>query len=137
MGDEITAGDKANIITRPRLKESQLTISAIDGALGNATITVGTAPGLDAKQKAELEPLVQALKADLDTLKATHASEAKRIAEALEKAVADAANPPEERKKSFLQVSAKGLTDAADLVKDIAPTILTTAGLIAKFVVGL
>ncbi len=41
------------------------------------------------------------------------------------------------RKQSLLQLSAKGLKDAAELVKDIAPTILTTADLIAKFIVGL
>ncbi len=61
----------------------------------------------------------------------------KKIAEALEKAVANAAKPASDRKQSLLQLSAKGLKDAAELVKDIAPTILTTADLIAKFIVGL
>jgi hypothetical protein len=79
---------------------------------------------------------VQSLKAELDTLKASHADETKEIAEALEKAVTTAAKPPQERKKSLLQLSAKGLKDAAELVKDIAPAVLATAEQIAKFIVG-
>jgi hypothetical protein len=56
---------------------------------------------------------------------------------ALEKAVAHASKPPQERKKSILELSAKGLKDAAETVKDVAPAILTTAGLIANFITGL
>ena len=96
-----------------------------------------TAAGLDSSQKSKLESLVQSLKADLEKLKASHADEAKEIAEALEKAVANAAKPPTERKESLLQLSANGLKEAAKLVKDTAPSILKTAGLIAKFIVGL
>jgi hypothetical protein len=109
----------------------------IDSVLTNVTQTIGAASGLDSAQKSQLEALVQSLKAELDTLKASHADETKEIAEALEKAVTGAAKPPQERKKSLLQLSAKGLKDAAELVKDIAPTVLTTADRIAKFIVGL
>jgi len=105
--------------------------------LSNVTQTIGTAAGLDSAQKSQLDALLQSLKADLDRLKASHADETKEIAEALEKAVVNAAKPPQERKQSLLQLSAKGLKDAAELVKDTAPSILTTAGLIAKFIVGL
>ncbi len=109
----------------------------IDSVISNVTQTIGSAPGLDSTQKSQLEALVQSLKADLDKLKASHVDETKEIAEALEKAVANAAKPPQERKQSLLQLSAKGLKEAAELVKDTAPSILTTAGLIAKFIVGL
>jgi hypothetical protein len=37
----------------------------------------------------------------------------------------------------MLELSAKGLKDAAETFKDIAPAVLTTAGLVARFVVGL
>jgi hypothetical protein len=63
--------------------------------------------------------------------------EAKEIADALEKAVANAAKPSQERKNNLLQLSAKGLKEAAELVKDTAPSILTTAEQIAKFIAGL
>jgi hypothetical protein len=36
-----------------------------------------------------------------------------------------------------LELSAKGLKEAAETVKDVAPAILTTAGLIARFITGL
>jgi hypothetical protein len=109
----------------------------IDSVLSNVTQKIGAAPGLDSGQKSQLEALVQSLTADLDMLKATHADETKAIAEALEKVVANASKPPQERKQNLLQLSANGLKEAAGLVKDIAPSILATAGLIAKFIVGL
>lgn len=108
----------------------------IDAVLTNVTQAIGTAPGLNSTQKTELESLVQILKVDLDKLKASHADETKEIADALEKAVANAAKAPAERKQSLLQLSAKGLKEAAELVKDTAPSILATARLIADFIVG-
>lgn len=112
-------------------------IIAIDSTLSHVTQTIGAAPGLDASQKSKLEAMVESLKKELDSIKASHPDEAKEIASAVEKAVAHASKPTGERKKSMLELSAKGLRDAAETVKDIAPAILTTAGLIAKFVVGL
>ena len=109
----------------------------IDSVLKGVTQTIGGAPGLDKGQKTELEGLVNSLKSDLESVKATHADEVKEITSALEKAVAHASKPPQERKKSILELSAKGLKDAAETVKDVAPAILTTAGLIAKFITGL
>jgi hypothetical protein len=111
-------------------------IIAIDSTLNNVTQAIGTAPGLNDKQKSELDELVKTLRTQLEPLKATHADEAKEIADAVEKAVANVSKPAPERKLSMLQLSAKGLTEAANLVKDIAPTVIATAGLIAKFVVG-
>src|SRR5215510_2622908 len=81
--------------------------------------------------------VVMSLKADLAKLKESHGDEVKEIADALEKAVANAAKPPQERKKNLLQLSAKGLKEAAELVKDTAPSILTAADQIAKFIAGL
>jgi hypothetical protein len=109
----------------------------IDSTLTNVTQMIGDSPGLDAGQKSQLQSMVEGLKADLDTLKNTHTDEAKAIADALEKAVSTAARPEPERKRSLLTLSAKGLKDAAELVKDTAPSILATATLIAKFIVDL
>jgi hypothetical protein len=109
----------------------------IDASLSNVMQTIGASAGLDSTQKSQLEALVQSLKTELEMLKASHADETKEIAEALEKAVTSATKPPHERKKSLLQLSANGLKEAAALVKDIAPNVLTTADTIAKFIVGL
>src|SRR5260370_14437789 len=126
---DIYVGNKINI--------GGAAVINIDSVLSNVTQTIGTAPGLDSAQKAQLDALVKSLKADLDELKMSHADETKEITSALEKAVTNAVRPPAERKQSLLQLSAKGLKEAAELVKDIAPSILTTADLIAKFIVGL
>jgi hypothetical protein len=109
----------------------------IDSLLSNVTQTIETAPGLDSAQKSKLDSLVQSLKSDLENVKASHADETKEIIDAVEKAVTIAAKPPQERKQSLLELSAKGLREAAELVRDVAPNILTTAGLIAKFITGL
>ncbi len=109
----------------------------IDSVLKDVTQTIGGAPGLDKGQKTELEGLVNSLKSDLESVRATHADEVKEITSALEKAVAHASKPPQERKKNILELSAKGLKDAAETVRDVAPAILSTAGLIARFIIGL
>ncbi len=111
-------------------------IIAIDSTLNNVTQTIG-ASGLDAEQKSKLDAMVESLRTELNFIKASHPDETKEIASALEKAVAHASKPSGERKKSMLELSAKGLKDAAETVRDIAPGVLLTAGLIAKFVVGL
>jgi hypothetical protein len=120
-----------------KIKVGGSAIVNIESSLSNVTQTIGSAPGLDQTQKSQLDTLVQSLEADLQKLKASHADEAKEIVDALEKAVANAAKPPHDRKASLLQLSAKGLKEAAELVKDIVPTVLSTADLIAKFIVGL
>ena len=112
-------------------------IIAIDSTLNNVSQTISSASGLNDQQKRDLDQMVQSLRTQLDALKATHADEAKEIADAVDKAVTNASKPPQERKASMLQLSAKGLKEAAQLVGDVAPGVLATAGLIAKFVVGL
>ena len=109
----------------------------IDSVLSNVTQMIGAVEGLDAAQKSQLVQYVQSLKADLDNLKSTHPSEVELIADALRKAVTQATKPPQERRPGFLELTANGLKEAAALVKDVAPSILATAGLIARFVVGL
>jgi archaellum component FlaC len=109
----------------------------IDSTLNNVSQAIGAAPGLTNTQKSDLEKLVASLRSELDTIKATHADEAKAITDALEKAVSNAAKPLAERKKSILDFSVKGLKEAAELVADVAPKVLSTATLIGKFITGL
>jgi|GEM_PF-4463425 len=123
MGHEISVGGSA--------------IINIDSTLSNVTQTITTAPGLDSTQKSELQSLVLSLTRELDRLKASHPDEAQEIAGALDKAVANATKPEKERKSNILQLSAKGLKEAAELVSDVAPKVLATAGLVAKFIIGL
>jgi hypothetical protein len=135
--ESVTVQNYGGIHVGHKIKVAGSAIINIDSVLNHVTQTIGSAAGLDSTQRSQLEALAQALKTDLDQLKASHTDETKEIADALEKAVANAAKPREERKQSLLQLSAKGLKEAAELVKDVAPNILTTAGLIAKFITGL
>jgi hypothetical protein len=110
----------------------------IDSVIRNVVqVLGGAAPGLDSEQKAKLEELVKSMKSELDKVKASHTDETRAIADALQKTVEQAVKPAQERKNNLLRLSANGLKEAAELVKDVAPSILTTAGLIANFVVGL
>lgn len=109
----------------------------IDSTLNNVKQTIGSAGSLNVSQRTELESLVEKLKTELDHVKAAHAEEAQAVASALEKVVAQASKPAAERKSNMLQLSAKGLKDAAELLKDIAPAVLSTAGSVAKFIVGI
>jgi len=105
--------------------------------LNNVSQTISAADGLSTAKSRNFEEMVKSLRTELDGLKTTHPDETKEIADAVQKAVAAASKPPEERKKSLLQLSANGLKEAAELVKRHCSNVLTTAGLIAKFVVGL
>jgi len=57
--------------------------------------------GLEPAQKAELERMVQTLKTDLDSIKGSHPDETQAIADALQKATAQASKPQGERKPSM------------------------------------
>jgi hypothetical protein len=109
----------------------------IDSVLRNVTQTIGDSRGLNPLQKTELESLIATMHSQLKGLAASHAEETKEIVDALEKAVSKAAAPSPEKKRSLLELSAKGLKDAAELVRDIAPDVAITAGQIAAFILGL
>lgn len=109
----------------------------IDSVLKGVTQKIGETEGLDSAQKAQLEPLVQLLRAELERIKASHKDEVAEIALALQKAVALADRPREERKPNLLKLSAEGLKSAAALVGDVAPAVISTAASIAKFITGL
>lgn len=109
----------------------------IDSTLTNVTQTIGHAPGLDTVQRQQLDGLVAQLTVALTKAKASHPEECREIASALEKAIVHASKPVDERKPNFLQLSAKGLRDAAELLKDIAPDVIATATAVAKFITGI
>jgi hypothetical protein len=101
------------------------------------TQAIGRSMGLNSDQKAELEKHVQSLTAQLKPIGESHADETAAILNALKQVTEAASKPAAERKKSMLELSAKALKDAAELVKDIAPTVLSTALTVGRFIVGL
>lgn len=109
----------------------------IGSKLKDVKQSITASAGLTAAQRGQLDGFVASMKEDLERVRSTHPHEAEAIGEALQKAISNATKPPEERNRNILQLSAKGLKDAAELVADVAPKLLATAHLIAKFIVGL
>lgn len=109
----------------------------IDSTLTNVTQTIANSGSLAAPQKDELKSLVAAFEAELEKIAQTHAAETALIRSRLSETVAAATRPAEQRSKPVLEITSKGLTEAASTVGKILPGLLTSAGLIAKFVVGL
>jgi tetratricopeptide (TPR) repeat protein len=107
----------------------------IDTILKNTTQTIHNASSLPDEKRKELSALVAELESEMDGIKANYQEECKEVAEALEKAISRATEP--QPKKSMLEVSAKGLKEAAQLLADVAPAVLQTATRIATFIVGL
>jgi hypothetical protein len=105
-----------------------------NSTLTNVTQTIEATTSLDSEQKKQLKSLIAPLTADLARLSKSHAEEVQEITSALAKVVAQAAKPPKDRKKGLLNLSAKGLKEAASLVKNIMPSILKSASLIANFI---
>jgi hypothetical protein len=109
----------------------------IDSTLTNVRQTLRLSERMPSEQKEELEALVNKLEVDLKEVRGNHKDEIEEIMNALQKAVGNASRPPQERKQGILELSAKGLKDAANLLKDIAPNVITTSGLIVDFLLNL
>jgi hypothetical protein len=109
----------------------------IDSTLNNVQQTLQQSTGLPDQKKSELENLVADFRKEIDKIKESHAQETALITQRLQEVVQGASQPPERRNSGILKLSSKGLVEAVDTVGKIAPKLLATAGLIAKFVVGL
>lgn len=121
VGDNTTAGNNAIINNRSVLK--------------GVTQTIGASSDLTGEQKKNLDSLVSRLSAELDAIKAAHPAETEEISEAVEKAVAVAVKP--EKKKSFLDMKAGNLIDAAKLAAEYAPSVMHAARQLATYIQGL
>jgi len=123
MSHNINVGGSANI--------------NIDSVLTNVNQTIGQTDSLAPNKKDELKELVATFQKELDSIKQSHAAETAMIAQRLQEIVNGATQPPEKRNKKLLEISGKGLMDAAETVEKIVPGLLTTARLIGQFVLGL
>jgi NTE family protein len=109
----------------------------IDSMLDNVQQNLEKSQGLAPEKKDELMQLVSGFRQELEKIKESHAEETAFITQRLEQLVQNAAQPPEKRKSSLLNLSGKGLVEAAEAVAGIAPKVLATARLILTFVAGL
>lgn len=109
----------------------------IDATLNNVQQSIEKSDNLPKEQKDQFSGLVAEMKAGIEAIKKDHADEAALITQRLQEVVNGATKPPEQRKQSLLQLSGKGLIEAAATVGAIIPGLLKTAEMIAKFVAGI
>ena len=107
----------------------------IDSHLENVTQVVNAALHLQPEKRQELAALVQELKTALKPVAASHPDDSSRVAETMELAVKEAtkARPSQ----GFLKITAEGLKEAANALKDVAPAVLTVTGKVVQFLLGL
>lgn len=108
----------------------------IDSVLKNVNQTLGCAEALPAERRAELQHLVGAFQAELEAIKQSHSAEVEVIAKRLQEVVAGVSQPAEKQNRKLLELSKKGLIEAAETVVHLAPKLVATAKMIAGFVVG-
>jgi hypothetical protein len=123
MGHKIQAGDNA--------------IINVDSALHNVTQSIQVGKSLTKGQKSSLSKLMKRLSKELSKIKTSHETEVEVIAGRMQEVANQVAQPAEKRKDSLLQLSGKGLVDAAKTVAQVAPFALSTAKEIATFIANL
>jgi hypothetical protein len=126
---EITLGHKVTI--------GRDGIVNIDSGLSHVTQSLGAQGVLEPQILKDLEVRIAALVAELEKIKQSNADEVKAITTRLKETVEHATRPPNERKNSLLDISVKGLIDAANTVAEIAPSLVVAAKSFVDFVIGL
>jgi len=107
----------------------------IGSYLENVTQTINSSPNLPPEKQQELAALVQELKGALDQVSKTHPEDSARVAETLGLAVKEATKA--KPNPGFLKITAEGLKEAANALKDVAPTVLVVTGKVVQWLLGL
>jgi hypothetical protein len=107
----------------------------IQSRLDHVTQTVQQVRGWPDTRKDELTKLLAELTASLKEVADTRPDDAERVAKTAELVVSEATKAKPD--KGFLSITAEGLKQAAEAVKDIAPAVLSVAYKVATFVTGL
>ncbi|MBV9946667.1 MAG: hypothetical protein JOZ69_07460 [Myxococcales bacterium] len=123
MGDQFNTGNNANINSR--------------STLTNVTQSIAVAKSLSDDERDALSKKVEALRTELAKAEASHADEVDLITQRLAELVKQASKPKAERKRSMLEISGKGLVEAAETLAKVVPTAIGAAKAVAAFVAGL
>jgi len=105
----------------------------IDSVLSEVAQTIAGASPLDPQEKDYLSQLTQKLEEEIKAIKTSHPSESELVANNLRTLVDAAASGKEQANKRVIELSSKGLIEAAATVATIAPGVLATAQLVANF----
>ena len=133
MGDKIKTGDGSFFAKDTTLTNVNLNINSM---LEHVSQSINAAEALSKEKKGELQAKVDEFKDSLRKLEKEHQDETALIAQRLDEFMTRATKPPAEQKPSLLSVSAKGLTDAAETLKSVMPTLVTLAAQIVAFFPG-
>jgi len=107
----------------------------IGSHLENVTQTINASSNLQPEKRRELAALVQELKTALEPVAKTHPEDSNRVAETVELAVNEATKA--KPNQGFLKITAEGLKEAANALKDVAPAVLVVTGKVVQFLLGL
>jgi hypothetical protein len=114
-------------------------IAGIDALFENVTNTINTAPNIDQSAKVELAKLMEDLKAELAKVPQERAADAANVAKRAQQAIEAATDSDPD--STIIEQSGKRLQQAAENIKNVAPTVISIATLIAtairKFVIGI
>ncbi|MCP4699555.1 MAG: hypothetical protein GY862_22310 [Gammaproteobacteria bacterium] len=134
VGNDLHTG--GDVISGDKISNSQGDTSSLSGdfrganlniksTLSNVTQTIGALPGADDFQKEELEKLIQQLNDTLQQFPAEKAEEAEAVAQTAQALMTTAA--AEYPNQSMLNITAKGLLEAAKAVAGLVPATLKIA----------
>ena len=107
----------------------------IGSYLENVTQTINASSSLQPEKRQELAALVQELKGALEPVSKTNPEDSARVAETLELAVKEATKA--KPNPGFLKITAEGLKEAANALKDVAPAVLAVTGKVVQWLLGL
>jgi hypothetical protein len=120
MGNKISFGNVSGSIVN------------VDSMLEQVTQSIGSANNVDESTKKQLTDLIDQLKAELQKAPASKKEEAEAMAE-YAKTFVEAGTKPQPN-KTTIQITAKGLKEAAENIAGVMPTVLTIATGIVKTV---
>lgn len=132
-----TARSEGNSTMSNQIHVGGNAIINIDSFLNNINQSIDVSSSLKPDEQSELKRLTTQLANELKLIESSHREETLQILDAVKRVADVASKPASERRESILKLTAKGLTDAAELVGKIAPTVLQTAVDIGKFVIAL
>jgi hypothetical protein len=112
--------------------------AAIDSLFENVNNSINTAPNMDQSAKAELTKLMEQLKTELAKVPQERAADATTVAKRAQQAVEAATDSDPD--PTIVEKSGDRLKQAAENIKNVAPTVISIATMIAtairKFVIG-
>jgi hypothetical protein len=102
----------------------------VKSTISNAVFKIGGATAVDDTQRTELQELFKKLEAVVSASEKTRPEEASRVAQMADAVATEVARTKPDR--SFLQITTKGLVEAAKALESVTPSIVSVVAAIVK-----